>query len=64
MKVEVDKEECVSCGACIDICPKVFYWNDDEKADVILVTGEVPAELRDETHEAVDSCPTNAIKEF
>ena len=31
--MEVDQDLCISCGACIDICPEVFTWNDDDKAE-------------------------------
>ncbi len=34
MRVEVDQELCISCGACIDICPDVFEWNEDDKAGI------------------------------
>jgi len=31
----VNKEECISCGNCVDLCPEVFNWDDDGKAEVI-----------------------------
>ena len=61
MKVKVDPDECIECGACIDTCPDVFDWDDDNKAHAIVE--EVPAELEDDAHEAVESCPTAAISE-
>lgn len=61
MRVEVDQELCISCGACIDTCPDVFEWNDDEKAHSVV--DEVPSELEEQVHEAVESCPTSAITE-
>ncbi|MBE3587256.1 MAG: ferredoxin [Thermoanaerobacteraceae bacterium] len=61
MRVEVDQDLCISCGTCVDTCPEVFGWNDDEKAHSLV--DEVPAELEDQAREAVDSCPTNAISE-
>ncbi|NPV53260.1 MAG: ferredoxin [Firmicutes bacterium] len=61
MKVEVDQDACISCGTCIDLCPEVFDWNDDEKAQA--KAGEVPEELEDTVKEAVESCPTEAIRE-
>lgn len=61
MRVEVDQELCISCGACIDTCPEVFEWNDDEKAHSIVE--EVPPELEEQVHEAVENCPTSAISE-
>ncbi|NQS76028.1 MAG: ferredoxin [Peptococcaceae bacterium] len=61
MRVTVDQELCISCGACIDVCPEVFDWNDDDKAHSIV--DEVPEELEDEAREALESCPTEAISE-
>ncbi|MGI6705160.1 MAG: ferredoxin [Clostridia bacterium] len=61
MKVYVDQDLCISCGLCISICGEVFDWNDDDKAEAKVP--EVPAELEDDVQEAIDSCPTEAIKE-
>ncbi len=61
MKVKVDPDECIECGACIDTCPEVFDWDDDGKAHAIV--DEVPADVEDDAHEAVESCPTAAISE-
>lgn len=61
MRVEVDQELCISCGACIDACPDVFEWNEDEKARSAVE--EVPSDLEEQAHEAVEGCPTSAITE-
>ena len=61
MKVEVDQDLCISCGACIDTCPEVFDWNDDAKASSKV--DEVPPEVEDACREAMEGCPTEAIKE-
>lgn len=60
MKVYVDQDLCISCGLCISICDDVFSWNDDDKAQAI--DQEIPEEFTDEVEEAVESCPTEAIK--
>jgi ferredoxin len=55
----INKEECISCGNCVDLCPEVFGWDEDEKAEVIDPGGcgtKCP-----DCQEAADSCPTNAI---
>ncbi|TEB07083.1 Ferredoxin [Pelotomaculum schinkii] len=59
MQVEVDQELCISCGVCVDLCPDVFGWNENEKAHSTV--DEVPAEFEEVAQEAIDSCPTSAI---
>lgn len=61
MKVHVDPDLCISCGACVDTCPEVFDWNDEGIAEEQV--DEVPEELEDLVREAVESCPTDAIIE-
>ncbi len=59
MQAEVNQELCISCGACIDTCPEVFDWNDDEKAHAIV--DEIPDEIESQATEAAENCPTDAI---
>lgn len=58
MKVTVDQEACVGCGACVDICPDVFKMEGDKVVSSVQ-------ELSDETvkcaKEAEDTCPVDAI---
>ncbi|MEW6624874.1 MAG: ferredoxin [Bacillota bacterium] len=63
MRVKVDDDLCIACGQCIDICPEVFDWNEDGSLAVSNVD-EVPADEEDNAREAVESCPTEAIKEY
>ncbi len=60
LKVTVDQDLCISCGLCISTCEEVFHWNVDDKAEAIAT--DVPAELEQDVQEAMDSCPTEAIK--
>lgn len=62
MKMEVDQDLCISCGACVDTCPEVFDWNSDDKANVTVA--EIPSEQEDQAQEAMEGCPTSAIKEI
>jgi len=32
MAVKIDKETCIGCGACIDVCPVTALSMDDGKA--------------------------------
>ena len=60
MQAKVDQDLCISCGSCIDTCPEVFDWNDDEKAHAVV--DEVPSELEEQASEAAGNCPTDAIQ--
>jgi len=55
MKVKVDKNKCIGCGACEAVCPKVFKLVDGKAAAKVKETNEKCAK------EAVDSCPVQAI---
>ena len=61
MKVKVNKDLCIGCGACQAICPDVFEIDDDGLSGVLV--DEVKEEYQDDAREAIESCPTEAIKE-
>ena len=60
MKVKVNSEACIGCGACVSVSPEVFEINDDglSKAKVEEVSEDKVQEVTD----AKDSCPTGAIE--
>ncbi|NPV26418.1 MAG: ferredoxin [Firmicutes bacterium] len=61
MKVAVDPELCIECGLCIDTCPDVFDWDGNGKAHAKV--DPVPAAQESSAREAIEGCPTEAIKE-
>lgn len=61
MKVKVNKDACISCGACIAICEDVFEMNEEGISTV--KKEEVPNDLEDQVKDAIESCPTGAIEE-
>jgi ferredoxin len=59
MTAYVDQEGCISCGACIDICPEVFKWDDNDKA--VAYAEPATDEVQDSCRDAADSCPVSVI---
>ena len=61
MRIIVDHEACQGHGRCYDLAPAVF-GADEEGYTVLLVEGEVPAELEDLARRAVMNCPERALR--
>lgn len=59
MKANVNKDDCIACGLCEDICPEVFKMDDEGIA--VVIVDSVPAEAEASAKEAEESCPTDAI---
>ncbi len=59
MKAHVDKQKCLGCGICIDVCPDVFETDDEGLAQVKVAV--VPAEAESSCREAAEQCPEQAI---
>jgi ferredoxin len=59
MKAKIDRDGCISCGLCPEVCPEVFQMADDGKAEVIVE--QVPAGHEGHAEEAADGCPVSVI---
>ena len=59
MKVSVNKDACMGCGACTVTCSNVFEIGDDGYATVKVA--EVAEEDQNSVVEAKEQCPTDAI---
>ena len=59
MKIKVNTDACIGCGACYNSAEDLFEMTDDglSKAKV----EEVPEGKEESAQEAIDSCPTGAI---
>ena len=60
MRGHVDKDICIGCGLCPDICPEVFSMDDDGKA--VAADTEISDDIMDSAKEAEQECPVEAIK--
>ena len=61
MDVYVDLDLCISCGTCIDICPEIYDWDDEGRAQTTC--DDIPEDLEECAQEALESCPVDAIKQ-
>lgn len=55
MKVTVDSEVCIGCGACVSACPECFELNEAGKSIVIAETCDC------DLQELALDCPVQAI---
>lgn len=59
MKAYVDKDECIGCGLCPEVCPEIFEMEDDGKA--VASKEEVVENLVSSAKDAEEQCPVSAI---
>jgi ferredoxin len=56
VKIKVNRDACIGCGACVSICPSEFEMFEgkakEKKSEIKKITCE---------KEAAESCPVNAI---
>lgn len=62
MKVKVNKDICIGCGACQAIVPEIFEIEDDGLA--VAKDVEINNEIKEDVIDAVEGCPTSAIDEI
>lgn len=58
-KVVIETEECIGCQTCVEVCPDVFAFNEDEEKAYVIKEEGGP---EDEIQEAIDSCPVECIE--
>lgn len=61
MKIKVNQDACIGCGACASISDELFEINDNGLSQVKV--DEVPEDKVQAAKDAIDSCPTGAISE-
>ena len=60
MKATVNKNTCIGCGICVDICPEIFEIDPQGLSEAMVA--EVSSYYLPEAMTASSACPTNAIK--
>ncbi len=61
MNYKVDKEKCISCGLCSNLCPEIFELTEDGKAKI--KEGADWEKNKECVKEAKEGCPVGAIEE-
>jgi len=68
MKVHIDRDGCIECGACEASCPEVFELKEGDKAQIVAKyqkagpdEGEVEDSLSVCVRDAETSCPVEVI---
>jgi ferredoxin len=60
VKVEADREVCISAGNCVMATGAVFDQDDD--GIVVVLVDEVPEAEEEHAREAVKLCPSQALR--
>ncbi len=55
--VKLDKEKCIGCGLCREICGEVFQMDEEGKAEIKEDSKDDNPCIKD----AIECCPVNAI---
>ena len=57
-EITIDRDECLGCESCVELCPEIFGFDENEgKAYIKQLEG-----CDDEViQEAVDNCPAGCI---
>lgn len=59
MRAIIERNGCIGCGLCSDICPAVFKMDDEGLA--VVYTTPIPSDAEDLAQEAADNCPVSVI---
>ena len=60
MRVEADRDACISAGNCVMTAGEVFDQDDD--GIVVVLAAEVSAEDEAKVDQAVKLCPASALR--
>lgn len=57
-EIKIDQDECIGCEACVELCPAVFDFDDDEGKAFVIEESDADSDCVDE---AIASCPAECI---
>lgn len=60
VKIKIDLEQCIGCGACVNACPVELYKIDKTSGDKAKVAGDTDTCILCRACET--TCPVGAIK--
>ncbi len=58
-EIVIDQDECIGCEACVELCPSVFAFDEDEEKASVIDGADVDEACVDE---AIASCPAECIE--
>lgn len=56
--VVIDQEECTGCETCVELCPDVFEFDEDNEVATVIAPENVDEDC---VIEAIESCPVECI---
>jgi ferredoxin len=59
LRASVNKNSCIGCGICTEICPAVFELDPMGLSEAMVAA--IDPSLGSTLRQASESCPTNAI---
>lgn len=62
MKISIERDKCIGCGTCTNLCPKYFELKDDGKSFIIGSNNdELEITNIECAKEAAENCPVQCI---